>query len=82
MLLLMPALGVGLTVFRWPWEETVVVPDFRGDQTIVTTYRRGWWGKKQRNGLRSRFIGGHRESEFLYVDDNLRRERWFNWEGK
>ena len=74
LLLLMVAVSVGLTIYRWPWEvkggpSKSKPPEF-ASRTI--TLRRNWHGKPEQHGL-ERWFDGQRNliAERLYVDDQL-----------
>lgn len=84
LLLLMVGCAVGMAVYRWPWTETVVGVGASGpeERTTVTSYRRGWWGKKERHGTQRETVAGRLTSEALYLNDQLRRKDWFNERGQ
>ena len=71
LLLLTLLVGVGLTVYRWPWKVEKV--NALG-LTTTTTYHRGWNGKSLRHGLEVEnkpIYAWHR----WYFEDELQRER-------
>jgi hypothetical protein len=80
MLLLLTAIvALGLTIFRWPWETTIVDQDI----SRTTRYRRGWNGKPLKNGPETVVSNDSQRkfSEALYEDGILRREQLFGGDG-
>ena len=74
LLLSITATGIGLAIFRWPWEEV-----HHGSSTITTTnYRRAWNGTALRHGpAETRQTDGSERTESIYRDDVLIKEREF-----
>lgn len=84
MLLLMAAVGVGLTVFRWPWEVSSTDSNPLRSQTRTVTYRRGWSGQRLKHGS-ERIVDNPTKLltyEAFHFDNELRREWKFDPPGQ
>jgi hypothetical protein len=80
LLLLVTLVGLGLTYYRWPWEETGVLSD---QETKTTTYRRAWNGRRVKHGRQ--FIVGKNQRlvhEVVYHDDERRFDRQYHPSGE
>lgn len=81
LLLLMAVVGVGLTIFRWPWvEDSKLAVQFPAAGTVHpfaqrTTYRRGWTGKPEKHGLEQVRDGERLVHEAYFYDGQLNGPR-------
>lgn len=84
LLIFMAVVGVGLTVYRWPWEVSSANPHPLRRQTRTVTYRRGWTGKRLKHGS-ERIVDDATKLltyEAFHFDDELRREWKFEPPGQ
>jgi hypothetical protein len=87
LLLLMLFVGVGLTIFRWPWVEEDRIPDpLSREPGIIErkiTYRRNWRGKKIKNGLSQTFVENRlQSSEHFYKGEYHGSQRYYDRQGR
>lgn len=89
LLLLMFLVGVGLTIFRWPWVEVDQIVEYTGSgrelATIErrTTYRRNWRAEKVKNGLSQSFVENRLQSEEHYYEGEFHgAQRYYDRQGR
>jgi hypothetical protein len=89
LLALMFLVGVGLTIFRWPWVEVDQIVEYTGSgRELATierriTYRRNWRAEKVKNGLSQSFVENRLQSEEHYYEGEFHgAQRYYDRQGR